>query len=164
MIIELLRAELAREAKTTRRMLERVPFDRADWKPHAKSFSVGALASHLVDCMAWVHPIFADAKLEFDVATYRPFEAASAEALLEGFDAEVGRASDALAGATDESLVAPWRLEVNGQLFFERPRLSVVRDMTLGHSSHHRGQLSVYLRMLDIPVPDSYGPTADSNG
>jgi uncharacterized damage-inducible protein DinB len=159
--LESLRAELVNEARTTRRHLERIPADRFDWRPHPKSSTVGALASHLVACLGFVEPIAARDEIDFDPAVHRPFQAQDRAALLGGFDETVAQATDALRGIDEATLDAPWRFKLRGALRFEKPRGEVLRDMTLSHLVHHRGQLSVYLRLLDVPVPATYGPTAD---
>ena len=159
--IETLRAEFEHEARTTRRHLERVPEERFGWRPHPKSYTAGELASHLVDCVRFAAPIFGADEPDVDLSTYTPFRADSASALLDAFDAEVARAVQALAQAGDPNATQPWPLRINGRVRFERPREAVFRDMTLSHLVHHRGQLSVYLRLMDVPVPGSYGPTAD---
>ena len=159
--IETLLAEFEHEAQTTRKHLERLPDERFDWRPHPKSFTAGQLASHLVDCIRWTGPIFSADELDMDPASYRPFCATSSAALLEAFDDEVTRAMQAITHAADANATQPWRLQMHGKVWFEKPREAVFRDMTLSHLVHHRGQLSVYLRLLDVPVPGSYGPTAD---
>lgn len=159
--IEVLLAELARETKTTRKHLERLPAGQFGWRPHAKSFTAGELASHMVDCIRWVEPVFAADELDMDPSTFRPFIATSVTALLEAFDAEVAKATQVMARSADTSATQPWRLKMRGKVWFEKPREAVFRDMTLSHLIHHRGQYSVYLRVLDVPVPGSYGPTAD---
>ena len=159
--LETLEAELVHEAKTARKHLERLPQERFDWRPHPKSYTAGGLAAHIVECIRWVEPIFLTDQLEFDPATYRSFEAATVAAVLEGLDAKVERARQALAKTADREATGPWRLMVRGKVWFEKPREAAFRDMTLNHLVHHRGQFSVYLRLLDIPVPASYGPTAD---
>lgn len=159
--IEALNAEFAREAEATRRLLERLPADQLDWRPHAKSFTARALSSHIVDCVAWADAIFGGDELEFDPATYRPFEAASTADLLATFDAKVADCRHLLARAGEADLQQSWRLTVLGRVFLEKPRSAVFRDISLSHMIHHRGQLSVYLRLLDVPVPGVYGPTAD---
>jgi uncharacterized damage-inducible protein DinB len=159
--LDALVAELAHETATTRTHLERLPGDQFDWRPHPKSFTAGQLASHMIDCIRWVEPTFAADELDMDPGAYRPFRAASVTALLEAFDAEVDKARQVMAGAADTSVAQPWRLKMRGKVWFEKPREAVFRDMTLSHLVHHRGQFSVYLRLLDVAVPGSYGPTAD---
>ena len=159
--IDLLLAEFAHETKTTRKHLERLPTDQFEWRPHTKSFTAGQLASHMVDCIRWIEPIFGADELDMDPSTYRPFDAKSVAALLEAFDGEVAKAKQVMASAADTNATQPWRLKMHGKVWFEKPREAVFRDMTLSHLVHHRGQFSVYLRLLDVPVPGSYGPTAD---
>jgi uncharacterized damage-inducible protein DinB len=158
---ELLKEEFAHEADATRRLFERLPDRHLAWRPHDKSFTAGALASHIVDCIRWVDSIFSRDELDMDPTSYKPFQAASVADLIGTFDADVARSKQALAGVTDAALMQPWRLRIMGQVRFEKPRAAVFRDFTLSHLIHHRGQLSVYLRLLSVPVPGVYGPTAD---
>jgi uncharacterized damage-inducible protein DinB len=159
--IDALLAEFTHETETARRHLERLPAGQFEWRPHAKSFTAGQLGSHIVDCIRWIEPIFGADGLAMDPSAYRPFGATSVADLLETFDGEVAKAKQVMLSATDTGAMQPWRLTVNGQVWFEKPREAVYRDMTLSHLVHHRGQFSVYLRLLEVPVPDSYGPTAD---
>ncbi|MEP6494912.1 MAG: DinB family protein [bacterium] len=159
--IETLLAEFEHEARTTRKHLARLSDDQFDWRPHARSYTTGELASHLVDCIRWTAPIFSADELDIDPASYKRYSAASSAALLDTFDGEVARGMQAIARASDSNATQPWRLQMRGKVWFEKPREAAFRDMTLNHLVHHRGQLSVYLRLLDIPVPGSYGPTAD---
>jgi uncharacterized damage-inducible protein DinB len=159
--IDSLLAEFAHEAATTRKHLERLPTNQFEWRPHTKSFSAGQLASHLVDCIRWVEPVFRADELDMDPSAYKSFDAKSVEALLEAFDGEVAKAKQVMSSTADTNATQPWRLKMHGKVWFEKPREAVFRDMTLSHLVHHRGQFSVYLRLLDVPVPGSYGPTAD---
>lgn len=161
MMIELLRAEFDHEAQTTRRLLERVPADKLDWRPHEKSYTSRALASHIVECVAWTDPIFMRDEFNVDPASHQPYSASSIADLLHTFDTKVAEGRHALWAAADADLDHPWRLKIMGRVRFEKPKAAVFRDFTLSHLIHHRGQLSVYLRLLDVPVPGSYGPTAD---
>ncbi len=158
---EALHAEFDHEAKTTRRVLERVPGEQFAWKPHEKSFTAGRLASHIVDCLGWADDIFTADELVMDPKTYRPFLAASVEDLLHSFDRRADNYRARLASATEDAMMQSWRLVLMGQVRFEKPRFAVFRDFTLNHLIHHRGQLTVYLRLLDVPLPWVYGPTAD---
>ena len=160
-IIDSLREEFEHEAQTTRRHLERLPDDKLGWRPHEKSFTAGGLASHIVECVAWTDSIFTQDELDFDPAVYRPWQAASVADLLKAFDDKVAGGRRALEGVADEDLTRPWSLKILGRVRFEKPKAAVFRDFTLSHLIHHRGQLSVYLRLLDVPVPGSYGPSAD---
>jgi uncharacterized damage-inducible protein DinB len=159
--LDALLTELTHETATARRHLERLPDAHFDWRPHPKSFTAGRLACHIVDCVRWTPSIFSADELDLDERPYRPFLATSVASLLEGFDVEVDTATRAMASAADTGASLPWRLKMRGKVWFEKPREDVFRDMTLSHLIHHRGQLSVYLRLLDVPVPGSYGPTAD---
>lgn len=160
-MVESMIAEFQHEAQTTRRHLERLPGDKLGWKPHEKSFSAGALAAHIVDCLGWADSILTRDELDFDPAAYKACQATTVAGLLTAFDDRVATCSQALAGVTEASILQPWRLKIMGRMRFERPRAAVFRDFVLSHMIHHRGQLSVYLRLLDVPVPGSYGPTAD---
>lgn len=160
-IIDSLIREFKNEAQTTRKHLERLPDDKLDWRPHQKSFTAGELASHIVECVSWVDAIFNLDEIDIDPTTYRPYQAESAADLLKTFDDKVASCKQVLEGADEETISQPWRLKMMGRLMFEKPRADVFRDFTLSHVIHHRGQFSVYLRMLDVPVPGSYGPSAD---
>lgn len=162
--IEALAKELEHEAKTTRRFLERVPLDRADWRPHPKSESLGQLAAHVIQCLAWTESIFTADALDFDPAQRQRVPTDSTAALLAHFDAVVARSLAAVRAASDADLERPWRFSYLGRQLFERPRRLVARDFSLSHLIHHRGQLSVYLRLLDVPVPGAYGPSGDETG
>ena len=152
--------EFDREMATTRQVLERLPENRFAWKPHARSFSVGALASHVANLPAWgVHTLTLS---EFDL-TGDPQIAAlgSRREVLAAFDANAAAARTALAGRTDAELLAVWSLKRQGRTLFTMPKAAVLRSFVLNHLIHHRGQLTVYLRLLDVPVPSIYGPSAD---
>jgi uncharacterized damage-inducible protein DinB len=154
-------AEFDRETRATRRYLERVPGDRLAWRPHQKSFTAGELASHIVECVRWTDAIFSGDEFNVDPASFTPYRASSVTELLDTFDADVARGMQVLAKVGDDAVSRPWRMKVKGTVRFERPKSIVFRDFTLSHLIHHRGQLSVYLRLLDVPVPGAYGPTAD---
>lgn len=158
---DLLIREFEHETQTTRRHLERLPGEQLDWRPHQKSFTAGGLASHIVDCVGWANSILTMDELDIDPATYTPYRAASVADVLETFDDRVANCTQVLARVADADMMQPWRLKMMGHVRFERPRAAVFRDFTLSHLIHHRGQLSVYLRLLDVAVPGSYGPTAD---
>src|SRR4030095_14109073 len=159
--IDSLIRELEHEAQTTRNHLERLPDDNLDWRPHQKSFTAAGLASHIAESVGWAAPIFTQNEVKYDPATYKPYIATSTADLLKTFDDNVAKGKQALAGATEESLERPWSLKISGRVLFEKRRAEVFRDFALSHVIHHRGQFSVYLRLLDIPVPGSYGPSAD---
>ena len=160
-VMDWLAKQFDQETKTTRRHLERLPNDKFDWRPHEKSYTAGALASHLVQCVTWTTDIFAKNELNFDPATYKPYRAASSSELLEAYEKAVADGNRVLEGVDDEAAMQLWTLKFGERILFARPRLDVFRDFTLSHLIHHRGQFSVYLRLLNIPVPGSYGPSAD---
>jgi uncharacterized damage-inducible protein DinB len=160
-LIDPLITEFAHEARTTRKHLERLPNDKLDWRPHEKSFTVGGLASHITDLISFAELISNTDEFDFDPAVNKPYQATSVEDLLKTFDANVARGLQALRGVADEATMKTWRFKVMGRQLFERPRILVLRDFTLNHQIHHRGQFSVYLRLLNVPVPSTYGPTAD---
>ena len=151
-------AELRIEAATTRKMLERVPGDHLAWKPHDRSRSLGEIAAHIADLPGlFLATLDRD---EFDRHEYHASNATVA-AILETFDRNVAGALDTLARLTDEEFLDSWRYRYGETVIFELPRFVVARSTGLNHLIHHRGQLSVYLRLLDIPLPTVYGPTAD---
>jgi uncharacterized damage-inducible protein DinB len=150
--------EFDQEMATTRRVLERVPDDRPDWKPHPKSFSVAHLAQLLAMLGGWIGQILNTTEL--DLAQGTGYSNQPTPVLLETFDENVRRSRDAISAAADADYAVPWSLKMQGNVLFTLTRGEVVRQ-TISHLSHHRGQMSVYLRMLDVPVPSIYGPTAD---
>ena len=155
-------SDLDLEADATRQMLAAVPWDRADWRPHERSMTLGALARHIA-----VLPRMGAAALTtdgLDLGASRPPSepVESTEALLAAWDGRMDAFRAALAEATDEALGQDWTLSMGGRALSTSPRHQVVRRWTLSHIAHHRGQLSVYLRLLDVPVPGTYGPTADT--
>ena len=150
--------ELAQEMATTRRVLERVPTEKGTWKPHVKSFALGHLAQLLAWMPGWITNVVQETKLDLSQGGRYSFEPTAA--LLELFDRNVAEASAALASATDADLSVPWSLTMGERALMTLPRVAVVRQ-TISHLVHHRGQMTVYLRLLDVPVPSIYGPTAD---
>lgn len=148
------------EMQQTRRLLERIPDDRLDWRPHEKSWTLGMLATHVAQLPFWALGILqAD---EFDLAGMgRMQELTSSEARLAHFDGLVAQVREALAATTDGAMMAPWTLKRGDHVIFSMPRLAVLRTSGLNHIIHHRAQLTIYLRMLDVPVPGLYGPSAD---
>lgn len=163
-ISSMLLPEFDQEMATTRKVLERIPADKFTWKPHETSLELGKLATHVATLNDWMSKTLElDA---FDLAPldgepYRLPEITTPEEVLERFDQFAAAARSALAAASDEHLLAPWSLQQGGQTIFTMPRLVSIRSFILNHLIHHRGQLSVYLRMNAIPVPSIYGPSAD---
>ena len=162
-IAESLLSDFDREMSLTRRLLERLPDDKFDWKPHAKSMSLGRLAEHLAELPQWVSSSITLS--EFDLAkvqrpeSYRKPDTRTA--VLAMFDKSSAEARTTLSGRTDAELLAPWTLKTGGKEIFTLPKAGVVRNFVINHIIHHRGQMSVYLRLLDQPVPSIYGPSAD---
>ena len=160
-VIDGLLAELEQEAQTTRRVLERIPQAHLSWKPHPKSMSLGQLALHV----ATVPGNVAEFAAQDNPAppTFVQPEAASTAELIPSLTESVARARRALGGFDDAKMAATWRLTVGGKEIMAMPRVALVRAIMLNHWYHHRGQLLVYLRLLNLPVPSVYGPTADEN-
>jgi uncharacterized damage-inducible protein DinB len=152
--------EFDHEMANTRKSLERVPDDKLNFKPHAKSMTLGALATHLATINQWTDAIMG--LDSFDVSTAPPTpELKSRAEFLSAFDKNTAAARNAIAGASDALLTRPWSLLSKGQTIFTLPRIAVLRSFILNHTIHHRAQLGVYLRLNDIPVPSIYGPSAD---
>jgi uncharacterized damage-inducible protein DinB len=150
-------SEFDREMASTRRLLERVPDDKATWKPHEKSFALGHLAQLVARMPGWFPLILDHAELDLSAGGGYSFEPTSV--LLEEFDAGVEKAREALGRVTGNDLDAPWSLKMGAQVLSTQPKGEAARE-TLRHLSHHRGQLTVYLRLLDVAIPSIYGPTA----
>ena len=148
------------EMGTTRRLLERVPDDKLSWKPHAKSMSLGALATHLAGIPRWAATILNEASLDLAVAPPPIAEQRSRAEILELFES-IRRQTRASMDKTDAEYESLWTLKRGGQQVFSVPRVAAFRSFVLHHVIHHRGQLSVYLRLNDVPVPAIYGPSAD---
>ena len=161
---EILLPEFDHEMANTRKSLERVPEDKFAWKPHEKSTSLGGLATHLATIPSWTVQTFDRDELDLAPAggpPYRVEEAKSRSELLETFDKNVASARAALQGASDQDWQGMWSLLAGGKKIFTLPRTAVMRGFIISHSIHHRAQLGVYLRLLDVPVPSIYGPSAD---
>jgi uncharacterized damage-inducible protein DinB len=162
-IVDSLLPEFDHEMATTRRLLERVPDASFGWKPHEKSMSLGQLSGHLANIPAWCTAVLELPAL--DVATagedLRPRPPTSRDALVTEFDGKVAAARASLVKRTDPELRAPWTLRNGGHEIFTMPRITAVRSFIMNHLIHHRGQLTVYLRLQNIPLPPIYGPTAD---
>lgn len=157
--------ELNNEAAITRSVLEAIPEDAAEWRPHPKSYSLGELSVHLVNVLKWGAVTLK--KPEFDMApvdgeAWTPPSFTTREALIAEFDANVATTRAALGGTSDESMMKEWRLLKGGETIMAMPRVAVMRTMIFNHLVHHRGQLSVYLRLRDVPLPRIYGPSADN--
>jgi len=162
LIRDALLPEFDHETAVTRRLLERIPDDKFDFKPHPRSVDMASLATHLSEVTAWTFDSIEHDSV--DLAGYDPAKrriAGSRAELLEMFDKSVAKARAALATAENDQLMQPWSLTSGDQVFFTMPKVAVLRSFVFNHCVHHRGQLSVYLRLNDIPVPAIYGPSAD---
>jgi uncharacterized damage-inducible protein DinB len=155
-------AEFDHEMGTTRRLLDRLPDEKLSWKPHEKSMSLGGLATHLSNLPHWGSTILNDPSFDLADAPPGADEKASRTAILSHFD-EMVRRTRALLDKSDAELAAPWSLKRGGHVIFSMPRVAAFRTFVLYHSVHHRGQLSVYLRLIGVPIPAIYGPSADES-
>ena len=155
---ETLLPEFDQEMATTRKLLERVPSEKGTWKPHAKSFSL----AHLAQLVSWMPGWITNAVKEsaLDLQRAGKYSNEKTETLLQMFDKNVSEARAAIAAAKDADFARPWSLKMGDRVIFTLPKAAVVRQ-NISHLVHHRGQLSVYLRLIDVPVPSIYGPTAD---
>ena len=159
-LVDHLLPEFDHEMATTRKLLERVPEDRLSWKPHARSYSLGQLAQHVANIPYWGQMTLEQS--EFDLDANPPLaELGDRAAILKLFEDRVSGTRKALLGKTDAELLAPWALKQGDHTMFIMPKASVWRSFVISHLVHHRGQLSVYLRLHDVPVPSIYGPSAD---
>lgn len=158
---ELAFGDLRQELVLTRRVLERIPEEKWEWKPHPRSFSLGELATHIVNLPLWQESLLRDD--EFDLAELQNVEAIpnNRDALLARFDSRSEAVRQALDELQEDDLESEYALRNGSQLIFEMPRHSALRSVGLSHMVHHRAQLMVYLRLLDVPLPAVYGPTAD---
>jgi uncharacterized damage-inducible protein DinB len=166
-ISELLLPEFDQEMAKTRTVLERCPESKFGWRPHAKSFDMGALATHVATMVGWVADMINNDS--YDIAPpggepYKEEPAKTTKELLERFDKAAVEARTAMAAASDEQWMKSWSLLSGGQALFTAPGYSAVRAFILNHCIHHRAQLGVYLRLNDLPVPATYGPSADEQG
>ena len=161
-IADTLIMELEREAEITRRVLARVPDGKLTWKPHTKSMTLGRLAQHVATIPGSISGM---ARLDgYDVEKFsEPAQLESAAAILAAFDESVAQAKTNLGATDDAAMMKDWSFSMGGRSIMTIPRIGVYRTILLNHLYHHRGQLSVYLRLLDVPVPSIYGPSADEN-
>lgn len=158
--VDALLPEFDREMATTRKLLERLPEARLGWKPHQRSMSLARLATHLAELPQWSLHIIQEDEVDLK-GDYQPREEPSVAAILSQFDKAVADCRKAMASKSDAELMAPWTFKVNGKKMFTVPRVAIMRSMLFNHMVHHRGQLSVYLRLNDVPLPAMYGPSAD---
>jgi len=161
-IIKLMQKELEQEAQTTRKMLQRVPNDKYDWKPHSKSMTIRQLATHIAELPTWIPAVMNASELDFATSPYAPVTINNTGELLEYFEKslEEGRAS--LGQAKPGQLTETWTLRNGDEIYSATPRHEMLRT-TFCQVVHHRAQLGVFLRLLDVPIPGSYGPSADES-
>jgi uncharacterized damage-inducible protein DinB len=156
-----LMGEMEHEMANTRKLLERVPMEKADWKPHVKSGTLAWLAGHCAIMPGWGFVTLTEKELDVAGVDSAVPKFTSREQLLEHFEGELKKFRSALQSASDEQLMTNWTLRAGDQVIFAMPRVAVLRGMVMNHMIHHRGELMVYLRLLDVPLPSMYGPTAD---
>jgi uncharacterized damage-inducible protein DinB len=154
-------AEIKSEAANTRKILERVPVEKNSWKPHAKSMALGRLAYHVAELPGWVTMVMATDELDWAKFEYKPTVAETTAELLEQLDDHVEQAIAILETCEDSDFDKMWSMRNGEHIYFTLPKSVALRTFALSHNYHHRAQLGVFLRLLDIPVPGMYGPTAD---
>ena len=160
-IVDSLIAEIENEAATTERVLERVPGDKFEWQPHPTSMSLAKLSFHVASVPGQIAKLLD--RTTMDAGDLSPEEVAGPDQLLPRLDESVAAAKNVLNGFDDAALMVPWVLTRDGKELMSLPRAALIRAIMMNHWYHHRGQLSVYLRMLDVPIPSIYGPSADEN-
>lgn len=160
--LEQFQKEFEQEAITTRKMLTRVPNDRYDWQPHAKSMTIRQLATHIAELPTWLDMTFKTDELDFAVSEYKPHPINNTNELVAYMEENFEKGRAALRAGSESVLDKPWTLRNGEQVYSTRPKRDVLR-MTMNQITHHRAQLGVYLRLLDVPIPGSYGPSADES-
>jgi uncharacterized damage-inducible protein DinB len=156
--------EFDQEMQNTRKVLERLPDEKWSWKPHEKSGTVGWLAGHIATLPGWLTMTVNTEELDYapvNGPSYQPPKIENRQQALANFDKEVGEARTALSSVSDQEMMKGWKLLAGGQEIFTMPRVACIRGMIMNHLIHHRAQLTVYYRLLDIAVPGMYGPSAD---
>lgn len=154
-------AELEQEGKSTRKILERVPLEKFDWKPHEKSTPLGRLAFHVAEIYGWASTTLDEDELDFAKFDYKPKTQGTTEELLASYDDNYNKAMKSLKDAPDSRFMENWTMKNGDITYFTLPKIAVLRSFVFSHLIHHRAQLGVYLRLLDVPLPGMYGPTAD---
>jgi uncharacterized damage-inducible protein DinB len=157
---QMLLPEFDQEMASTRKLLERVPDGKMDFKPHEKSMALGRLASHVAEMPGWAKVTLTTELLELEPGQ-QPFLASTRKEILETFDKNVAEAREALSAASDQDFGKTWTLRMGGKDFLAMPRIAVLRGMVMNHMIHHRAQLGVYLRLNGVEIPGMYGPSAD---
>lgn len=161
MLKEYALGDLKHELASTRRVLEALPDERWKWSPHEKSMTVAGLATHLANIVAWMHEILLRPEFDLTSVPMKSEPLPSRGAVLEVFDGRVAEVEEALAAADDDALKEQWTLRRGDTVIFQQSKVAALRAFGLSHMIHHRAQLTVYLRLLDVPVPGLYGPSAD---
>lgn len=162
-MLESMLNEFREEAATTKRVLDRLPADKLSWKPHPKSMSLGQLANHIAMVPGRLSKIVQQDSFDVLQGNFEPPQPGSVGEIMATFEESTREAGDFLANITEPTAQGPWRLMRGNTEIFVKPRSAVIRMIMLSHVYHHRGQLSVYLRMLNVPVPVIYGRSADEN-
>jgi uncharacterized damage-inducible protein DinB len=162
-LVDGLLQELEGEAGITKRLLERVPGEKLEWRPHAKSMTLGQLAYHVAEIPGNIARMVQVEFLDLSTVSFEPVTPKDYEAVMREFADGLELAKSTLGGMTDAFAGATWRLVMHGQVMMEMPRTAVLRTLMMNHLYHHRGQLTVYLRLLDVPLPVIYGRSADEN-
>jgi uncharacterized damage-inducible protein DinB len=162
-MLEPMMSEIQQEAAITKRVLERVPADKLSWKPHPKSMSLGQLAMHVASIPGNLCRIAQRDGLDTSEANFNPPGPTDAKEILAALDASVKAAEEYVGTVSESAALGTWRVKSKGKAVLSMPRVVLLRTIMLNHWYHHRGQLSVYLRMLEVPVPSIYGPSADEN-
>lgn len=162
-IIAMLLKELDQEAKTTRKMLERIPDDKYDWQPHPKSMKISNLATHIAELPTWVSMVLTTSELDFASNPYQPTIINDTKSLMDLFEKSLIDGRSHLEKASEDDLKPDWTLRNGDQIYSVSSKLDVIR-MSFSQIIHHRAQLGVFLRLLDVPIPGSYGPSADDPG
>ena len=162
-ILEPILSEFREEAATTKRVLEKVPADKLSWKPHERSMSLGQLAIHVANIPGSVARLVQQEAFDVATANFVPIPPNNLDEVHAAFRQSIQAAEDYLQSVSEQVVLGPWRLTAGGKQIFTKPRVAIIRTIMLNHWYHHRGQLSVYLRLLDVPVPVIYGRSADEN-
>lgn len=160
-LVDCILTEIDQEAQTTKRVLDRIPEDKLAWKPHPKAFSLGQLALHVASVPGSVAALAVPDSME--APNFSQPEAKTRQEVLDTFSESLKTAKDTLSKMDDARLMSTWSLTKNGKVLMSIPRIGFIRSILMNHNYHHRGQLSVYLRILNVPVPSIYGPSADEN-
>ncbi len=159
-VLPLLKKELEHEAVTTRKMLQRIPTDKLGWTPHEKSMVMKALAVHIAELPSWVSMALTTSELDFSKMDYTPTEVNNTEDIVQLFEKSLATGLTAISNAKEEDLLPIWTMRSGDEVYAVMTKYEVIRH-ALAQTSHHRAQLGVYLRLLEVPIPGSYGPSAD---